>query len=152
MQTFHSIQLLNIQLMHIYVLKLLISLITVIYKRIGTFWYITQSTFQKIYGLGKVKRKIKWPGRIEKTQIQQKTLKKLISGFTHLIKLSNKFLKLYHKKCKRNRFLTFLYSFNFSGYFPQILTLLYYISLIGCQRYRFLMNGAIHLFFLVAIY
>ena len=55
--------------MHIYVLKLLISLITVIYKRIGTFWYITQSTFQKIYGLGKVKRKIKWPGRIEKTQI-----------------------------------------------------------------------------------
>ena len=59
-----------------------ISLITVIYKRIGKFWYITQSTFQKIYGLGKVKRKIKWSGRIEKTQIQQKTLKKLISGFT----------------------------------------------------------------------
>ena len=38
--------------------------------------------FQKIYGLGKVKFKIKWPGRLEKTQIQQKTLKKLISGFT----------------------------------------------------------------------
>jgi hypothetical protein len=37
----------NIQLRHIYVLKLLImleiSLITVIYKRIGKFWYITQS-------------------------------------------------------------------------------------------------------------
>jgi hypothetical protein len=46
MQTFHSIQLLNIQLRHIYVLRLLImletSLITVIYKRIGKFWYITQ--------------------------------------------------------------------------------------------------------------
>jgi hypothetical protein len=27
------------------------------------------STFQKIYGLGKVKLKIKWPGRLEKTQI-----------------------------------------------------------------------------------
>ena len=26
-------------------------------------------TFQKIYGLGKVKLKIKWPGRLEKTQI-----------------------------------------------------------------------------------
>jgi hypothetical protein len=25
--------------------------------------------FQKIYGLGKVKFKIKWPGRLEKTQI-----------------------------------------------------------------------------------
>jgi hypothetical protein len=25
--------------------------------------------FQKIYGLGKVKLKIKWPGRLEKTQI-----------------------------------------------------------------------------------
>jgi hypothetical protein len=24
---------------------------------------------QKIYGLGKVKLKIKWPGRLEKTQI-----------------------------------------------------------------------------------
>jgi hypothetical protein len=39
MQTFYSIYLLNIQLRHIYVLKLLImseiSLITVIYKRIG---------------------------------------------------------------------------------------------------------------------
>ena len=38
--------------------------------------------FQKIYGLGKVKLKIKQPGRLEKTQIQQKTLKRLISGFT----------------------------------------------------------------------
>ena len=40
-------RLLNIQVRHIYVLKLLImleiSLITVIYKRIGKFWYITQS-------------------------------------------------------------------------------------------------------------
>ena len=39
MQTFHSIQLLNIQLRHIYVLKLLImleiNLITVIHKKIG---------------------------------------------------------------------------------------------------------------------
>jgi hypothetical protein len=26
-------------------------------------------TFQKIYGLGNVKLKIKWPGRLEKTQI-----------------------------------------------------------------------------------
>ena len=47
MQTFLSIQLLNIQLRHIYVLELLImleiSLITVIYMRIGMFWYITQS-------------------------------------------------------------------------------------------------------------
>jgi type IV secretory pathway TraG/TraD family ATPase VirD4 len=47
MQTFHSIWLLNIQLRNVYVLKLLImleiSLITVIYKRIGKFWYITQS-------------------------------------------------------------------------------------------------------------
>ena len=47
MQTFHSIKLLNIQLRHIYVLKWLIilevTLITVIYKRIGKFWYITQS-------------------------------------------------------------------------------------------------------------
>jgi type IV secretory pathway TraG/TraD family ATPase VirD4 len=47
MQTFYSIYLLNIQLRHIYVLKLLImseiSLITVIYKRIGKFWHITQS-------------------------------------------------------------------------------------------------------------
>jgi hypothetical protein len=47
MQTFHSIWLLNIQLRNVYVLKLLImleiSLITVIYKRIDKFWYITQS-------------------------------------------------------------------------------------------------------------
>jgi hypothetical protein len=47
MQTFHSIWLLNIQLRNVYVLKLLImleiSLITVIYKRIGKFCYITQS-------------------------------------------------------------------------------------------------------------
>jgi hypothetical protein len=26
-------------------------------------------TFEKIYGLGKVELKIKWPGRLEKTQI-----------------------------------------------------------------------------------
>jgi hypothetical protein len=49
MQTFHSILLLNIQLRHIYVMQLLImleiSLITVVYKRIGQFWYITQSEF-----------------------------------------------------------------------------------------------------------
>jgi hypothetical protein len=31
-------------------------------------WYFDR-TFQKIYGLGKDKRKIKWPRRLEKAQI-----------------------------------------------------------------------------------
>ena len=38
-----------------------------------------------MHGLRKVKLKIKWPGRLEKTQIQQKTLKKLIIGFTPIL-------------------------------------------------------------------
>jgi hypothetical protein len=33
-------------------------------------WNVEESCmFQKIYGLGKVKLKIKWPGRLKKTQI-----------------------------------------------------------------------------------
>ena len=41
------------------------------FKHAVIFWQNVEEscTFQKIYGLGKVKLKIKWTGRLEKTQI-----------------------------------------------------------------------------------
>ena len=96
---------------------------------------------QKIYGLGKVKLEIKWSGKHEKTQIQQKMLRKFISGFTPITEILLK-VELNTIKQTNKHIWCCLISVKSGGYqcTPSTLTPLevhlYFIILLNSQKWK----------------